>query len=186
MTKEAIEVRGMKFTPDQARAVKTLDQNLTINAGAGSGKTRVLTERYLDILLTPQSQGGLMYKEDALDRIVAITFTKKAAAEMKDRIRERLTEYLANNLIDSKENQEERDWVFKLLDNLSKAKISTIHSFCSDIIRNNLFELGIKADFSIMEGLEEKELQDEAISTVLEEIINEPEDRLYKELEEVT
>jgi len=186
MTKEAIEIRGMKFTPDQARAVKTLDQNLTINAGAGSGKTRVLTERYLEILLTSQEQGGLMYKEDALDRIVAITFTKKAAAEMKDRIRERLTEYLVNNLIDSKENQEERDWVFKLLDNLSKAKISTIHSFCSDIIRNNLFELGIKADFSIMEGLEEKELQDEAISTVLEEIINEPEDRLYKELEEVT
>ncbi|SJZ77295.1 UvrD-helicase domain-containing protein [Selenihalanaerobacter shriftii] len=186
MTKEAIEIRGMKFTPDQAQAVQNLDKNLAINAGAGSGKTRVLTERYLEILLTPQDQGGLMYKEDALDKIVAITFTKKAASEMKERIRERLTDYLANNLTDSKDNKKERDWVFKLLDNLAKAKVSTIHSFCSDIIRNNLFELGIKADFNIIEGLEERELKEEAITSVLEKIINEEDSKFHKELQEIT
>ena len=75
------KIRGLEFTTAQAQAVKTLDQNLAITAGAGSGKTRVLTERYIEILLTELEDKSKSAKE-VLETIVAITFTKKAASEI--------------------------------------------------------------------------------------------------------
>ncbi len=80
MSENSLSIRGIDFTKDQALAVKNIGGNLAIRAGAGSGKTRVLTERYVEILLAPPSEGGLRGDAKALERIVAITFTKKAAA----------------------------------------------------------------------------------------------------------
>ena len=68
------------FTPEQRAAIETLDRNLLVKAGAGAGKTRVLVERYVHVLATGAAD---------TDGIVAITFTRKAAREMKERIREK-------------------------------------------------------------------------------------------------
>ncbi len=174
------EIRGMVFTDKQAQAVLTLDKNLAINAGAGSGKTRVLTERYLEILLSPVEEGGLMYQKDALNKIMAITFTRKAAGEMKDRIRKRFEKYLSENRGDL--SSKESEWVFYILDNLNQGRISTIHSFCSEILRKYFFKAKLRSDFKVLEGLEERALEDEAITNVLDKVRNSSDKELYQKL----
>ena len=71
------------FTKEQTLAITTLDRNVSVSAGAGSGKTRVLVERFLTILKDP---------DKSANRILAITFTRKAAREMRERIRKSLLE----------------------------------------------------------------------------------------------
>ena len=77
------------FTENQAAAINTLNCNVSVSAGAGSGKTRVLVERFINILAQ-----GIKNPQQAVQskEILAITFTRKAAAEMKERIRKRLYE----------------------------------------------------------------------------------------------
>src|SRR5690606_8199202 len=103
----------MSNTREQDLAIRTIDKNLADNAGAGTGKTKVLTERYLYIL-----ENGNLEKNKEVESIVAITFTKKAAQEMKDRIREEIRKRFSQG---SKWRRFYRD--------LEKANISTIHSF---------------------------------------------------------
>ncbi|PRX23235.1 DNA helicase/exodeoxyribonuclease V subunit A [Orenia metallireducens] len=174
------EIRGMVFTDKQAQAVLTLDKNLAINAGAGSGKTRVLTERYLEILLRPVEEGGLMYQPEALNKIMAITFTRKAAGEMKDRIRKRFEKYLSENRGDL--SSKESEWVFYILDNLNQGRISTIHSFCSETLRKYFFKAKLRSDFKVLEGVEERALEDEAIINVVDKIRNSSDKELYQKL----
>ncbi|TDX53230.1 UvrD-helicase domain-containing protein [Orenia marismortui] len=178
------EIRGMIFTDQQAQAVLTLDRNLAINAGAGSGKTRVLTERYLEILLRPVEEGGLMYQKDALNKIIAITFTRKAAGEMKDRVRERFEKYLSKNRDNL--STKESEWIFYILDNLNQGRISTIHSFCSEILRKYFFKAKLRSDFKVLEGLEERTLEDEAIANVIDKIRNSSDEELYQKLWKLT
>ncbi|WP_018248935.1 UvrD-helicase domain-containing protein [Orenia marismortui] len=178
------EIRGMVFTDQQAQAVLTLDRNLAINAGAGSGKTRVLTERYLEILLRPVEEGGLMYQKDALNKVIAITFTRKAAGEMKDRVRERFEKYLSENRDNL--STKESEWIFYILDNLNQGRISTIHSFCSEILRRYFFKAKVRSDFKVLEGIEEKNLEDEAIINIIEKIRNSSDQEIYQKLWDLT
>src|SRR5690606_20112927 len=78
----AVSLGEIRLTPSQQQAVDSLDVDCIVSAGAGSGKTRVLVERFLHIL---DREGD---EPDILERIVAITFTEKAATEMKNRIRD--------------------------------------------------------------------------------------------------
>ncbi|MBM7556790.1 UvrD-helicase domain-containing protein [Halanaerobacter jeridensis] len=177
------EIRGLELTTAQVQAVKTLDQNLAITAGAGSGKTRVLTERYIEILLTELEDESKSAKE-VLETIVAITFTKKAASEMKERIRERLEEYLTDNF-NSLSAKRKKD-IINILDNLSHAKISTIHSFCKSILKDNLFEIGLTTDFEIVEGIHKDNLLRETVIAVIDEIRADESHQLYDILWDLT
>lgn len=78
-----------KFTPEQDQAIRCIEKNVVVSAGAGSGKTRVLVERFLYIL-----EQGLQEAEKNVSprTILAVTFTRKAATEMRDRIRRKLME----------------------------------------------------------------------------------------------
>src|SRR5215470_4077529 len=105
----------------------SFDKNTVVWASAGTGKTRKLVEVYLDLL----EQG-----EDPL-RIVAVTFTERAAAEMRDRIRTALY---------ARPGQ----WM-KTIGLLPSAPISTIHGFCGMLIRDHGFELGIDPSFTILD-----------------------------------
>jgi len=102
----------MKFTPTQTQAVTTADAHVVITAGAGSGKTRTLVGRYLHLL-----EAGL-----PLRALVAITFTEKAAREMRTRIRETIQQWLA------KEDVPCRDAWQETFAHLDAARIGTIHS----------------------------------------------------------
>ncbi len=128
------------MTPQQSEALR-LDKNIAVSAGAGSGKTRVLVERYLKILntntqLTPKN-------------IVAITFTRKAAAEMRERIRRHIMNLLNNNT--EHLNRTDRHRYVTILDQLPHAPISTIHGFAADILKEFALPAGLDPGFGVME-----------------------------------
>lgn len=125
-----------EMTPQQ-KAALNLTHNIAVSAGAGSGKTRVLVERYLKILeANPELQAK---------NIVAITFTRKAASEMRERIRQRISELMPDSTPDSKERYT------RILDELPWAPIGTIHSFAAGILREFAISAGLDPSFSIVE-----------------------------------
>lgn len=141
----------MKLTDNQQRAVNTIDKNLSVNAGAGSGKTRVLVERYINIL----EKGDLEVGKE-IDSIVAITFTKKAQREMKERIRKVL----------SNRAKEREKWK-RIYEGLERANISTIHGFCSKILMENPIDAEVYPDFGILEEYQKTKF----ITEILEDIL---------------
>ena len=138
----------MKLTTEQQNAVNIINKNIIVNAGAGTGKTEVLTRRYLEILKSGNLEAG---KE--ISSIVAITFTKKAAKEMKERIRVLLKE------------DDDKD-INRLLSDLNDAQISTVHSFCIRIIRENSIYLDIDPEFSVLEEKDSIRILEESIFKV--------------------
>ncbi len=150
----------MQFTPSQQDALN-IDNHICVTAGAGSGKTAVLVERYLRIL-----QGGNATPQ----QIVAITFTEKAAAEMKSRVIEKL----AND-----ENTEIRE---KHLEQMYTAPISTIHTFCSRILREFPIQASVPANFSILQGIDQKLLLQHVIKNTLQDIATDTDDEHYNKL----
>ena len=150
----------MNLTPKQQEALN-IDKHICVTAGAGSGKTTVLVDRYLEIL-----------RDDNVnpEKIVAITFTDKAAAEMKRRIIDKLNE-TENTVI--RENHIEK---------MNTAPISTIHAFCSRILREFPFEAGVPANFSIIQGIDQKLLVKKTIHDNLKDIATDPTHTHYEDL----
>lgn len=130
--------------PQQLQIVKTLDRPLFVSAGAGSGKTFTLTRRIV-YALSPESGPFVEH----LDQVLAITFTKDAAAEIRDRVR--------RALIDEGMDEEALT--------VDDAWISTIHGMCSRILRAHALELGIDPDFTVLTDTDE--LMDQAVEHVL-------------------
>ncbi len=120
--------RVEKFTPEQKRAIGLVGRDLCVSAGAGSGKTGVLVERFV----------RLVKKGIPVSEILCITFTEKATAEMKQRVAERLH---------SRGMERQRQEV-------EFAYISTIDSFCSRLLRENALEAGLDPEFTILEEYE--------------------------------
>ncbi|MDR2090433.1 MAG: UvrD-helicase domain-containing protein [Clostridiales bacterium] len=135
----------MKFDDDQKYAVMT-DGNLLVSASAGSGKTAVLTERFLRLV-----KEGIEPKN-----ILVLTFSEKAAAEMKERIEGKLTEYAAEK--DAKTAAE-------LIRGFALANISTIHSFLSKLLTKYFYELNIDPYFSIISEGDAESLKRRAFET---------------------
>ena len=130
--------------PQQLQIVKTLDRPLFVSAGAGSGKTFTLTRRIV-YALSPESGPFVEH----LDQVLAITFTKDAAAEIRDRVRRALIE----------EGMDEEALA------VDDAWISTIHGMCSRILRAHALELGIDPEFKMLEVTDE--LMDKAVDRVM-------------------
>ncbi len=130
--------------PQQLQIVKTLDRPLFVSAGAGSGKTFTLTRRIV-YALSPESGPFVEH----LDQVLAITFTKDAAAEIRDRVR--------CALIDEGMDEEALT--------VDDAWISTIHGMCSRILRAHALELGIDPEFTVLTDTDE--LMDQAVEHVL-------------------
>ena len=122
------------WTKAQSDAINALDGSVLVSAAAGSGKTAVLTQRVINRLTDADNP-------TSVDRLLIVTFTRAAAQEMKQRISDALSDMLKNdptntNLI----NQQ-------IL--LPTAKICTIDSFCSDLVRENFQALSLSPDFRI-------------------------------------
>lgn len=136
---------------DQQSSLMDVDNEFVVQAGAGSGKTRVLVSRYLKII--EQGRAGV-------DNIAAITFTVNAAGEMKERIRKYIKKYVQKYGDCGTINSD-------LLRQITDAPISTIHGFAASIIKENPYECGINSNFTILEGLDKKIFTDEAIDEFL-------------------
>jgi ATP-dependent helicase/nuclease subunit A len=128
------------LSPEQARGID-LSQSIGMIAGAGSGKTRVLTARFLEILDNFSRKRGASAGA-ALRSIVAITYTRKASAEMRERIAERCIELA--------ESAEETEFWSETALKMAEARISTIHQFCAALLFDYPIEAGI--DQSNLEG----------------------------------
>jgi ATP-dependent helicase/nuclease subunit A len=127
------------FTPQQSAAILTQGVSIALSAGAGCGKTFVLTQRFL-AGLDPTNESAA-----DLHSLVAITFTERAAREMRDRIRAACDERLKSCPGD------EVDHWLGVLRGLDSARISTIHSFCTSLLRSQAVEAGIDPRFSVLE-----------------------------------
>ncbi len=132
--------------PQQRDIVTTLDRPLFVSAGAGSGKTFTLTRRIL-WALSPES-GPFV---DSLDQVLAITFTKDAAAEIRERVRGALIEAGMDDVA----LQVDDAW------------ISTIHGMCSRILRAHALELGIDPEFTVLDESVSGPLMDRAVDAVI-------------------
>ena len=133
------------FTDEQLVAIERRDGDLLLDASAGSGKTSVLVERFARSVL-----------EDGIEvsAILTITFTEKAAAEMRDRIRRRLRELGADEAARATEG----------------AFISTIHGFCARVLRAHALAAGLDPAFGVLDAPDAERIADDAFADALEEL----------------
>lgn len=139
--------------PGQQRAIELLDRDLIVSAGAGSGKTWVLTERYIEML----NHGTRP------EQIVAITFTKKAAAEMKGRIRQAIAKMEGTS-----ESREEAAYWSACRQELERAVITTIHGFCTRLLRDAPLEAGVDPGFRVLDEKEATLLERQVFSETID------------------
>jgi ATP-dependent helicase/nuclease subunit A len=130
---------SLELTPTQRQAATLRGAPVVVTAGAGSGKTRALVGRYLSLL-----EDGALYPAPPLRSIIAITFTDKAAREMRTRIRHQIGEWV---MLDAPRKDE---WQAALAD-LDAARIGTIHSLCAEILRAHPVEMGLDPRFEVLE-----------------------------------
>ena len=148
------------LTDEQERAITARGVSVALSAGAGCGKTFVLTERFL-ACLDPRRSGpdGPL----RLDQLTAITFTERAAREMRERIRGACT----RRLLDAPEDQVEH-WL-RTIRELDGARISTIHSFCGSLLRSHAVEARLDPQFRVLDQAETETLLYELIDAELRE-----------------
>ncbi|WFA09411.1 UvrD-helicase domain-containing protein [Tissierella sp. Yu-01] len=135
----------------QKKAIETIDRCVAVNAGAGTGKTKVLTERFVYIL-----EHGKLEEGREVESIVAITFTKKATQEMVERIRSEIRKRFG----------EGNKWA-RFYRDMEKSNISTIHSFCGKILRENPIEAKVDPLFNVLDDSTSKDLLNESIMEAL-------------------
>ncbi len=119
------------------RAVAELNTTFLVEAGAGTGKTSVLLQRLLALVRSGRSQ---------LERIAAITFTEKAAGELRGRLRAEIDTTLASSL-----SEEERHNLREARGQLERAQISTVHAFCAALLRERPVEARVDPDFTVLD-----------------------------------
>lgn len=143
------------FTPAQTIAIREHQKNIIVSAGAGSGKTHVLVERFLALLEDNPTWH--------LHNIVAITFTRKAADEMRDRVRQKLEERYHQKIAENQPDIAQR-WA-SWLGEIDGAQIDTIHGLCTNLLRANFAEAGLDPEFAVLDEIQAGLLLDQAIQT---------------------
>ena len=143
-----------EWTAEQKAAIELRGASLVVSAAAGSGKTSVLVARLIALLSDTEHRMPA-------ERLVVVTFTNDAAAEMRRRLTKELTKAVREH--------PENEWLRQQQTMLQSAKISTIHSFCYALMREHFQALDISANFRTLEDSEENVLRADAAQTVLEE-----------------
>ena len=149
-----------KLTFQQTQAVHDRGGKLLVSAAAGSGKTKVLVDRLLSYLTDPAAPANL-------DEFLIITYTKAAASELRGKIAAKLTERIAQ--------EPENRHLQKQMQRLFLTKISTVHGFCSDLLREYAYKLDIAADFRVADENECREIRETVLTELLDRAYNETE-----------
>ncbi|PGS52078.1 helicase-exonuclease AddAB subunit AddA [Bacillus sp. AFS041924] len=153
MSKEENNASKTKWTVDQQKAIDFEGSDILVAAAAGSGKTAVLVERIIQKIIRDENPINV-------DELLVVTFTKASAQEMKERIGIALEKQLVNN--------PESDHLRKQASLLNKASISTIHSFCTEVIRSNYYMVELDPNFRTAEEIEIQLLMDEVLEELME------------------
>jgi ATP-dependent helicase/nuclease subunit A len=146
---------GVTLTDQQGRALRVPDASVALSAGAGCGKTMVLTERFLAAL---DDGGGR-----PLQALVALTFTEKAARELRQRIRARCRSKLAAG--------DDPGWWWTVLRGLDAAPIGTFHEFCARLLRRHAMQAGVDPEFAILDESIAGSLREEAVRIALRKLL---------------
>ena len=149
----------MQLTDEQKQALD-FSKNISVTAGAGAGKTRLLVERFMEIAVN-HYRG----RAHQVRKILAITFTNKAAGEMRERIARAVDERLQQTTDKAQKNH-----LLGIRDQLNSVAISTIHSFCARILREYPIEAGLPPDFSELDEMQSSLLISQAIDQTFEKI----------------
>ncbi len=155
-----------KLTPQQRQAVENRGGKLLVSAAAGSGKTKVLVDRLMSYILDPRQPANI-------DDFLIITYTKAAASELRGKIAAKLSELIANSPQNKHLQQQ--------MQRLYLAKISTVHGFCGDVLRQYAYRLDIPSDFRVADEGECLQLQIKALDRVLNDAYEstEPDPEFY-------
>ena len=152
---------GMNWTSEQQKVIDARDRNILVSAAAGSGKTAVLVERIISMVLDEKNPVDI-------DRLLIVTFTKAAAGEMRERIGAALEARL--------EKDPDNQHLQKQTTLLHHAQISTIHGFCSFVIRNYFHMIDLDPGFRMADEGELKLLKADVLDEVLENAYTEKKD----------
>ena len=142
----------MGWTEQQQNAISARNTSVIVSAAAGSGKTAVLTERLAQLIADPKS--GVR-----ADRMVVVTFTNDAASELKNRLDMKLRALINDDPSNAH--------LLKQQTLLQSAKISTINSFCFDLLRDNISDQGIATGFGVLDDSDNKVLKSRAMDELL-------------------
>lgn len=145
---------GMNFTPEQQKVIELHNSNILVSAAAGSGKTAVLVERIIRMICEGEHPADI-------DRLLIVTFTNAAAAEMRERI--------AAGIAARLEADPGNEHIQKQSALLHNAQITTIDSFSLFLVRNHFNEIGLDPDFRVADEGEIKLLQQEVLGQLLED-----------------
>ncbi|HMY51382.1 MAG TPA: UvrD-helicase domain-containing protein [Candidatus Obscuribacter sp.] len=148
------------LTSEQIVAVNTVEENVLVSAGAGSGKTHVLVERYVEILRRNE--------EISLANIIAVTFTRKAAAEMRSRLKSKFLS-LSRDAAEIAGGYSER-WRKTMLE-VDGARIGTIHSLCESILKAFPGDCGIDPQFLVLDELKTSEMLSSSVEHAIRTVI---------------
>jgi len=141
------------LTDEQRLAVESIDVSVLVAAGAGSGKTHVLVERFLEILSRQEHV--------SVTDIIAVTYTRKAANEMRSRLKVRMEELVA-----ATSGYPQEKWR-RCLSELDAARIGTIHSLCETILKTFPEEAAVDPEFSVLDELEAAQLLAESLEEAI-------------------
>lgn len=155
----------MKWTEEQRQVIETRGRNLLVSAAAGSGKTAVLVERIIRMVTDPEHPVDI-------DRLLVMTFTNAAAAEMRERIGEALDKRLDED--PGNQNLERQTTL------IHHARITTIDSFCLRLLREHFNELDIDPGFRIADEGELLLLQADVMKELLEDYYGRDDERFFR------
>ena len=158
-----------KWTDEQLKAINLSGVNILVSAAAGSGKTSVLVERIVNKIVNEKVD---------IDKILVVTFTNAAASEMKQRLMDEIYKKI-------EECPDDQNLQRQLL-LINKANISTIHSFCLNVIRNNFFEIGMSSNFRVADESEIEIMKQEVIEDIFEDKYESQDEEFFKLLNTYT
>ncbi len=138
----------MAWTENQLKAINARGQNLLVAAAAGSGKTSVMVERVLSLVDSGAN----------IDEMLIVTFTRSSSADMRDKLRKRFFERASGGDARAREQ----------LERLESAQISTLHSFCTSVLRENFEAAGVDPMFRVLDDAEDRQLIDKALDSAIE------------------
>lgn len=147
-----------KWTKEQERAISDRGKGIIVSAAAGSGKTTVLIERMIQLLSDEKNK-------IPADRLLAVTFTKEAASSMKEKLSRAFDEQLRRD--------PENKWLLSQQNLIQLARISTINSFCLDLVKSNLHEFDFQGGLDILDDSVQNLILQEAITQAYEKLCEE-------------
>ena len=151
---------SINWTRAQRDAIDAREGTVLVSAAAGSGKTAVLVTRVIEMITDDKNPCSI-------DELLIVTFTKAAAAQMKEKINEKLSK-----MIREEENIKRRSFLIRQQMLLKCAKVSTIDSFCSDIVRQNIQAIPLDSDYRLIDENAMNVIKDSAYEEVAEEYYN--------------